>query len=78
MPDRVLVSAEDGAKDILAISERHYHDLRGRSDFPKPIQLGPRCLRWRVDELLEWAYRQPRQEPQPEPLHLRSGRKGNK
>jgi predicted DNA-binding transcriptional regulator AlpA len=64
-----LVSATDGAR-LLGVSERTFHELRHRPDFPQARQLGPRCIRYSVEELKVWASALPRQGPQPEPLSL--------
>src|SRR5437879_13893820 len=48
-PPRFLVDAPTAAA-LLAISERAFHSLRKRSDFPQDatIILGPRCVRFRL------------------------------
>lgn len=69
MASPVLVSAVDGAS-LLGISERMFHELRRRPDFPQSRQLGPRCVRYCVAELTAWALGLPKQGSQPEPLCL--------
>lgn len=73
MAARIMVTPEEGAS-ALATSERHFYELRRRPDFPRPVQLGPRCVRFFLDELEEWARSLVRQEPQREPPHLAARR----
>ena len=46
----LLISAPDAAR-LLGVSERSFHNLRHRPDFPRPITIGTRCVRWRVADL---------------------------
>jgi predicted DNA-binding transcriptional regulator AlpA len=64
----LLISASQAAR-IIGISERTLHNFRKRDDFPKPIVLGPRTVRWRHQEIEVWiaslpAETQPRSEPE--------------
>jgi hypothetical protein len=52
MPENILVDAA-GAADLLSLSERSFHDLRRREDFPADatIVLSQRAVRFRVEAL---------------------------
>lgn len=51
-PVRLLVDAPTAAA-AMSISERTFHSLRKRSDFPSgaTVVLGTRCVRFRLDAL---------------------------
>jgi hypothetical protein len=55
-PVRFLVDAPAAAA-VLSISERKFHSLRKRADFPQDatVILGPRCVRFRLDALQTFA-----------------------
>ena len=36
-----------------------YRAMRG-SDFPKPLKLGPKAVRWSLEEVEDWLAAQPR------------------
>lgn len=69
MQGRILVSAAEGA-EVLGISERLFHELRHRPDFPKAVELTSRCRRFRLEELQAWASGLPAHGPSPEPRAL--------
>jgi len=52
MPENILVDAA-GAADLLSLSERSFHDLRRREDFPADatVVLSQRAIRFRVEAL---------------------------
>ncbi len=54
----ILLDAQEVA-ELLGVSERQVYALRKRGDLPPPIQLGPRCVRYRraeVEAMVEgWA-----------------------
>lgn len=69
-----LVPAAGGAR-ILGVSLRTFHKLRPQ--LPAPVELGPRCLRWRVAELRQWiAERAAIATARPEPERLAKARRG--
>jgi predicted DNA-binding transcriptional regulator AlpA len=74
-PARFLVDAPTAAA-LLAISERAFHSLRKRSDFPQDatIILGPRCVRFRLDAVLAFAMSLVSSTPRSEPSQLRRSR----
>jgi predicted DNA-binding transcriptional regulator AlpA len=74
-PARFLVDAPTAAA-LLAISERAFHSLRKRSDFPQDatIILGPRCVRFRLDAVLAFAMSLVSPTPRSEPSQLRRSR----
>ena len=66
---------ERQAAELLGVSVRKFHELRSESWMPLAIELGPRALRWRRDELLEAiATRAPRRTIRAEPEHLAARR----
>ena len=71
----IALSAKEAA-DRLRISERTFHALRGRPDFPKPRGLanGGRCLRWSASELREWFDKQAGVPKSTEPPQLAARR----
>ncbi len=78
MAAKLLVSAVEAA-DSLGVSERKFHELRKDPAFPKPVSLGgPRCLRWRTDQLGSWAHSLPVAAPAPFPEHLLTGKRANR
>ena len=56
MQDLILVDAR-GAAERFTLSERGFHMLRHRPDFPRDaeVRLGPRAVRFRVDVLARYA-----------------------
>jgi predicted DNA-binding transcriptional regulator AlpA len=66
-----LLLDERAAAAALGVSEATFGRLRNEPFMPKPIALGPRLLRWSVDELQAAIAAMPRQaEPAPMPLAL--------
>jgi predicted DNA-binding transcriptional regulator AlpA len=77
-PQPLLVSAHQAAR-IIGISERTLHNFRKREDFPKPIVLGPRTVRWRRQEIEAWIASLPANtETRTEPERLCSSRHARK
>lgn len=71
-PSSLLLTARQGA-DLLGVSLRMFHGMRAL--LPKPVVLGPRCVRWRREDLLQYVQTlQAATEPRPEPQQLRAGR----
>jgi predicted DNA-binding transcriptional regulator AlpA len=68
-----LLTAGDAAQ-LLAVSERKFHQLRREPSFPKARQLGVRSLRWVRSELIQYAESLPRAGLLPEPRHLKADR----
>ncbi len=66
---------ERQAAELLSVGVRKFHELRSAPWFPLAIELGPRALRWRRDELLDaLANVAPRRAIRPEPAHLAAKR----
>lgn len=64
---------------VLGISERKFHALRADGLIPPPLALGPRCLRWPRDELIEAVKRlAARQTTKAEPPQLVKARAARK
>jgi predicted DNA-binding transcriptional regulator AlpA len=73
-PRAHVVDAVRGAQ-LLGVSERSFHELRRRPEFPAPIALfGTRTRRWRVADLLEWLANVPSAATQPSPPQLLAGK----
>lgn len=55
---KILLDAP-AAASALHVSERTFHQIRRRSDFPRDaeVRLSPRCVRFRVEALNEFATR---------------------
>lgn len=71
-PSSLLLTARQGA-DLLGVSLRMFHGMR--TVMPKPVVLGPRCVRWRREDLQQFVLAlQAASEPRPEPPQLRAGR----
>jgi predicted DNA-binding transcriptional regulator AlpA len=71
----LLTTARQTAEDVIGVSERKFAQLRHEAWFPKPIELGPRALRWNRVEVLEAVSRQaPRASLGREPAQLKAGR----
>ena len=70
----ILVDAPTAA-EALSISERRFHALRKREDFPPnaTVVLGPRCVRFRLEALQAFALTLA-SVPSEEPEQLRRGR----
>lgn len=74
-PSRLLLSILDVA-DALGVAERTAHKLRTNDpDFPKPIALSERCLRWRVSDLQAYIDAKPAVVAALEPVQLRGSNK---
>jgi predicted DNA-binding transcriptional regulator AlpA len=73
MHQPLILSAFDAAR-VLSVSERKFHALRQTPGFPQPLELGPRCLRWRVSDLEGWLHACPTIGAQAEPVRIRLAR----
>lgn len=49
--DAYLLDARTAARQVFACSERNFYELRKRPDFPPPVILGPRIVRYRRADL---------------------------
>lgn len=56
-----LLLTEVQAAAALGVSERKFASLRKLPWFPKPVFLGPRTLRWSVEELRKAVADMPRE-----------------
>lgn len=65
---------DEGSAALFSLSCRKYHEIRNEPWMPKPIVLGPRCVRWSRTELLAAIANAPRQEAASEPAQLLRGR----
>jgi hypothetical protein len=71
----VLANAQSAAR-IFSISERAFHNLRRRDDFPKDatVFLSERCVRFRVEALHQFAEVLASKRNRPEPTQLQRSR----
>ena len=69
----LLVDAAGAAK-LLGVGRRTIFALRARGDFPAPVVLASRTVRYRVVDLEAWLQRQPAEAERPEPAHLAAAR----
>lgn len=68
----LLLDARQGAQ-LMGISLRKFHAMR--PVLPQPVVLGSRCVRWRLEELMNYVHGlQTTPEPRQEPPQLRAGR----
>lgn len=59
---------------LLGVARRTVYELRTRPDFPKPIALARRAVRYRVADLERWIAAQAGIVNAPEPERLRVGK----
>lgn len=45
-------------EQLTGLSRSSIYDMMERSEFPKPIRLGGRCVAWVEREILEWQKKQ--------------------
>ena len=57
MSDRFLRTNE--TLEIAGISKSSMYALLRAGDFPQPRRCGPRTIRWRHSEILEWIENRP-------------------
>lgn len=73
-PGSVLVDAATGAAEVFDCSERQFYSLRQHEDFPKPVVLGPRIIRYRRAELEAFIAKLVAVEAPAEPAQLAAGK----
>ncbi|MBX9631442.1 MAG: hypothetical protein K2X67_13060 [Burkholderiales bacterium] len=61
---------------MLSISERLFHELRRTPEWPRPIQLSARCVRFRVSDIAAYIANRPAAGTRAEPEQLRAKRRG--
>lgn len=54
--DPVYLSERDIARRYGVHQKTPWYWLKS-SDFPEPVRLGPRCTRWRLEDLQAWEAR---------------------
>lgn len=60
---------------VFGVSERKGHQLRDEPWIPRPVEFGPRCLKWPYDEAIEAAkHCAPRKGDRVEPAALAAAR----
>ena len=57
-PRRILRLA--GLKEAVGLSKSAIYAQIERGEFPKPIQLAPRAVGWRIEEIDAWLASRPR------------------
>lgn len=65
---------DDQAAAVLGVKRVKFHELRDESWMPKPVALGPRCVRWPYHELVAAVAHMPRQVERSEPASLARSR----
>jgi predicted DNA-binding transcriptional regulator AlpA len=65
-----LLLTDAQAAALLGVSKRTFLNLRSEAWCPQPIFLGPRLLRWSVDELRAAIANMPRQTVRVQPQSL--------
>ncbi|MDR6855316.1 AlpA family phage regulatory protein [Variovorax guangxiensis] len=43
---------------LVGVRDRHLDTLVKRDQFPRPIKLGPHCVRWRSGDVKKWLAEQ--------------------
>jgi predicted DNA-binding transcriptional regulator AlpA len=51
---RGLRSARPQRRGLLAMSEATFDRLVSSGDFPKPLRIGPRMVRWKASAVRKW------------------------
>ena len=70
-----LLTAAQAAREVYGVSERTFHDMRGKGLVPAAVELGPRLLRWHRSELEAAIAAFPRRaEALPAPAQLLRGK----
>ena len=54
---RLLTRPE--VEEVVGLSCATVYRLMGSGDFPRPIRLGGRCVRWKATDLLAWIESRP-------------------
>lgn len=65
---------DDQAAACLGVKRVKFHELRDEPWMPKPVVLGPRCVRWSYQELMAAVASMPRQVERSEPASLARSR----
>ena len=45
--------------EIVGVSQATIYRMVSRGEFPRQVQISPRCTGWRVDEVEEWLSSRP-------------------
>ena len=61
-PEYALLSIGELEKLVCLTRSGIYARIRANG-FPRPLQIGPRCVRWREDEVRAWLDNLPRTMP---------------
>lgn len=69
----LLINVNEAAA-LLGVARRTVYELRARPDFPKPIALARRAVRYRVADLEAWIATQAGIVNAPEPATLKAGK----
>ena len=57
MHDRLLRRRE--VEDITGLSRSTIYRLMDAGEFPQPKSIGPKCVRWRLSEIIAWIPSRP-------------------
>ena len=56
--EKMLTQSE--IRQWLGLSESGLHKMRRRGDFPEPVRIGARAIRWPQSEVEKWLRERPR------------------
>ena len=45
--------------ELIGLSQATLYRMVSRGEFPRPVQISPRCTGWRADEVQEWVSSRP-------------------
>ena len=45
--------------ELIGLSQATLYRMVSRGEFPRPVQISPRCTGWRADEVEEWVGSRP-------------------
>lgn len=75
MPEKLLLTAAEAAA-LLGMSLRQFHNKR--PTLPEPVALGPRHIRWKRSDLVQWVADLTSAGPRQEPAQLKAGKAARK
>lgn len=52
--DQLVLLRRNAVEAMTGLSRSSIYDLGAQGEFPKPIPLGPKCVRWLQHEVQDW------------------------